>query len=99
MASNNWVQMEAAVRAQDWEAATDWLNSLAMFEMLPALQKLSPGTRSQLVAHATQILMGRGWGGSAQRVRWAGEVVEAKAIPGWTPSDLPADQVADARRF
>ncbi|MDD5035845.1 MAG: hypothetical protein PHE55_13925 [Methylococcaceae bacterium] len=99
MPSNNRIQMEAAARAQQWEAATDWLNSLAMFEMLPALEKLGAVTRGKLVEQALKILSGRGWNGSAQRIRWANEVVAAKALPTFTPADLPGDQVQDARRY
>jgi hypothetical protein len=97
MPSNNWVQMDAAVRARDWEAATDWLNSLAMSEMLPALQQMAG--RSEFLARATQILTTRGWSASIQRIRWAGEAVETKTLPTWTPTGLPPDQIEDAKRF
>lgn len=99
MPSNNWVQMEIAARAQKWEIATDMLNSLAMFEMLPALEKLGSTTRSMTVEHALEILFARGWTGSAQRIRWATAVVAAKSLPANRPADLPEEQVQDARTY
>jgi hypothetical protein len=99
MPSNNWVQMEASVRAKNWEAATDWLSSLAMFEMLPALEKFGQGGQTQLTTQAIQILGGRGWHGAAERIRWASDLVRGKSFPSWTPSDLPLEQVQDANRY
>lgn len=104
--SSNRIQMEAAVATavttdalDDWTRATDWLNSLAMFEMLPALQDLSPANRKALAAQADKILLKRGWTGSAARIRWAVELVDDDEQPDWTPPDLPQDQVDDAQRF
>jgi len=99
MPSNNWIQMEAAVRNNQFDEASDQLNSLAMFEMLPALKKLNAPTRENLVKWATQMLKGRGWTGASERIRWAGELVDRKAFPGWTPTDLGQDQIQDANRF
>jgi|HubBroStandDraft_6_1064221.scaffolds.fasta_scaffold50730_3 hypothetical protein len=106
--SSNRIQMEAAVATaastdnlDDWTRASDWLNSLAMFEMLPALQDLTAANRRELVSQADKIFTKRGWSGSAERIRWAGELVENDALPGWTPSAFKPDdvQLDDAQRF
>lgn len=85
------------VNGGNWEAAADLLNGSAMFDILPFLEALG----SNSATAATTIggrLRGRGWIGSAQRIEWAGEVVRTRTVPA-APSDLPADQVTDARRF
>jgi hypothetical protein len=104
--SSNRIQMEAAVATaattdniDDWTRATDWMCSLAMFEMLPALQDLSPANRTNLAAQADKILLKRGWTAGAARIRWAMELVENDEQPNWTPGDLPPDQVDDGQRF
>ncbi|HYM78454.1 MAG TPA: hypothetical protein VE377_20950 [Candidatus Dormibacteraeota bacterium] len=104
--SSNWIQMEAAVTtaaltdaSDDWKRATNWLNSLAMFEMLPALQNLSQENRTNFAAQADKILKALGWTGSADRIRWAVELVDQDSLPNWTPAGLPQDQLDDAQRF
>jgi len=100
MPSHNWVQMEQEVRNQNWEKASDWLNSLAMFEMLPALEKLEKNNvRHKLVGFAYDILNYRGWRGAAERIRWANDILTLKHVPGWTTPDLPGDQLQDASRY
>jgi hypothetical protein len=83
----------------DWKRATNWLNSLAMFEMLPALQNLSQETRTNLAAPADKILKALGWTGSAERIRWAAELVDQDTLPNWAPAGLPQDRLDDAQRF
>jgi hypothetical protein len=106
--SSNRIQMEAAVATaastdniDDWTRAADWLNSLAMSEMLPALQDLSADNRRNLVTQADKIFTKRGWAGSAERIRWAGELVENDELPTWTPSVFKPDdvQLDDAQHF
>jgi hypothetical protein len=103
MKSDNWVQMEAAVAtaatSNNWGPASHLLNSLAMYEMLPALQNLSDANRTKLVSEANKMFVALGWSGCAARIRWAGELVEEEALPEWTPADLPQDQIQDAQRF
>jgi hypothetical protein len=107
--SSNRIQMEAAVATavttdniDDWTRASDWLNSLAMYEMLPALQDLTEANRRELAAQADKILTKRGWSGAAERIRWAKELVDNDEMPGWTPSVFTPDdhfQLEDAQRF
>jgi len=101
--SNNRIQLEAYIVAagttNDWKPAANCLNSLAMFEMLPALQDLTEATRTTLVTEANKYFQGLGWSANAARIRWAGELVNDDAQPEWTPTDLPQDQIDDAQRF
>jgi hypothetical protein len=93
-------QFEGYVLARNWEPAVDALNSLAMFEMLPPLARLSPALRTEVLKQALQILsLQRGWQGSYDRIRFASETVTTRSIPKWTSSWLPVDQVDDAKRF
>ncbi len=97
--TDNLAQLNAAVMTGDWTSATNWLNSLPMYAMLPALQKLSAQNRQRLVAEALKILNGLGWKGSADRIRWATEIVEKGVFPPWRPADLPLDQIQAANSF
>jgi hypothetical protein len=89
---------EDAVKAGSWDAAADQLNGLAMFDMLPALAKLGAG-RATAVKTIVDILNGRGWTGSADRIKWAGDVVADRRPPAVTPASVLSDQVDDARSF
>src|SRR4051812_19097037 len=89
---------EQAAKTKSWDTAADPLNSLAMFEMLPALAGLGR-VLPEAVDEIWKILNQRGWTGSAERIKWAGEVVRDKRLPFWQPPGHPLDQVEDARRF
>lgn len=89
------IQFESLAQGSQWEPAVNMLSSLAMFEMLPALEGFGPTARLQLVDAGQRVLLP----GAAARVRWAAEGVEMKRVPDWTPPGLPADQVGDARSF
>jgi Domain of unknown function (DUF4329) len=82
----------------NWEAAIDNLNALAMSEMLPALAGLTPGLRSQVLSQTRSILGARGWAASVDRIEFAIDVVNDRAIRSW-PSSVPSTQVDEAMDF
>lgn len=85
------------VNGRNWVAAADQLHGSAMYDILTLLVALGPnGTIS--VNNLSGVLRNRGWFGAAQRIEWAGEVVRTRRIPN-PPPGLPADQVADGRKF
>ena len=89
---------EQAAKTQSWDVAADQLNGLAMFEMLPALAGLGAG-RAEAATKICAVLNGRGWTGSAERIKWAGEVVANRRLPSWRPDGFPPDQVENAQHF
>jgi cell wall-associated NlpC family hydrolase len=95
MKSPNWQQFTLDTRAGNWQSAVNYLSSLAMFEMLPALHEFNSSIRSTLMMNADRFL----YPGAAKRVKWAAEAVEMGRMPGWQPADLPPDQLQDARRY
>lgn len=93
-------QFEAEVRKPrpDWTVAIDRLNSLAMFEMLPALSGLNRDQLNDVLGQARRILnTERHWYGAFDRVEFAAFVVVNQSVP--DNVSLPADQLDDARRF
>jgi hypothetical protein len=99
--SNERNLFEAEVRKSqpNWEVAVDNLSALAMFEMLPTLAALQPATRTEVVNQARTILSSqRGWRGAFERIDFAADVINDRRLTSW-PSDLPNDQVEDARNF
>lgn len=94
-------RFEAEVRKPqpNWETVIDNLNALAMFEMLPALAGLQPAIRNEVVNQSRRILRTqRGWRGSCDRIEFAADVINDQRVTSW-PSDLPNEQVEDARNF
>src|SRR5262249_16881506 len=95
------IDFEAEIKKPqpDWEKAVDLLSSLAMFEMLPALDALDPFTREEVRKNAWRILSAqRGWAGAYARIQFAVETVANRKL-GALPVDLEARQVEDARQF
>ena len=82
-----------------WPDAADRCNGLAMFDILPTIFGLSMGERSLLANNGVAALSQRGWTGSAERLRWACEIVVSGLAPSWTPTGLPQDQIGDASAF
>jgi len=87
---------EAAVRGQDWRAAYLNLNGLSMYEMLRALDSLSPASRDSLWAARDPFTAMV----NMPRIAYAWNVVFTRRLPPTAPSDLGATgQVRDTRNF
>lgn len=86
----------SAARARSWKVAYDECNGLNMVDMLDCLNQLGSELLGSMRA---QMAIYDVWGGpNMPRIRFAMDVVQLRRVPE-APSDLPSDQVKNARDF
>jgi hypothetical protein len=86
-----------AAKARDWKVAYDECNGLNMTDMLDSLQAIGLSLLRDMRA---QMPIYNVWGGPGMpRIQFAMDVVEFRKIPADIPSDLPPQQVQDAKNF
>ena len=86
----------AAAKAKNWKTAYDECNGCPMYYMLDSMHEIGP----QLLAdmRAQMAIFNVGGGPNMPRILFAMDVVQTRKIP-TPPTDLPADQVANAHAF